>query len=168
MKTPTKRRLAGTPTPGKTRRMNTTSIMSTPNTTLRSAYGGLVCQSPVLRPPLSASKVGLALRTPGRGRTPLGLERNKENISHLGATLRSMAASPQRNYSINSVASTYSEFARELSSASKSGVKKGSLNSTVTHWPLKRLLSAWPFEWPACLWKENVSCLHVSAEWKCT
>ncbi|KAL2093334.1 hypothetical protein ACEWY4_010646 [Coilia grayii] len=111
VRTPSKRRMAGTPTPGKTRKMNTTSTMSTPNTTLRSAYGGPVCQSPVLRPPMSAHKGGLALRTPGRGRTPLGLERNKENISHLTGSLRTMAASPQKNYSINSVASTYSEFA---------------------------------------------------------
>ncbi|XP_076120679.1 protein regulator of cytokinesis 1a isoform X1 [Alosa pseudoharengus] len=108
MRTPTKRRLAGTPTPGKTRKMNTTSIMSTPNTTLRSTF-----QSPVLRPPLSASRVGLGLRTPGRGRTPLGLEKNKENISHLGGSLRTVTTSPQKNYSINSVASTYSEFARD-------------------------------------------------------
>ena len=39
-------------------------------------------------------------------------------------------------------------FQRELSSASKSHVKKGSLNSTITHWRLKRLLSACPFKWP--------------------
>ncbi|XP_063053098.1 protein regulator of cytokinesis 1a isoform X2 [Engraulis encrasicolus] len=129
VRTPSKRRMAATPTPGKTRRMNnTTSTMSTPNSTLRSANGVPLCHSPVLRPPLSANKVGLGVRTPGRGRTPLGLERNKENMS-----LRNMAPSPQKNYSINSVASTYSEFARELSSASKSNHKKGSLNSTITH-----------------------------------
>ncbi|XP_030646555.1 protein regulator of cytokinesis 1a [Chanos chanos] len=130
LRTPTKRRLAGTPTPGKTRKMNTTSSISssTPNSTLRS-----ICQSPVLRPPLSASKIGLGLRTPGRGRTPRALERNKENMSHLSGALRTMAASPQKNHSINSVASTYSEFARELSRASKSNPKTGLLNSTITH-----------------------------------
>ncbi|XP_031419902.1 protein regulator of cytokinesis 1-like isoform X1 [Clupea harengus] len=135
LKTPTKRRLAGTPTPGKTRKMNTTSIMSTPNTTLRSAYGGLVCQSPVLRPPLSTSKVGLALRTPGRGRTPLGLERNKENMSHLGGSLRTLPVSPQRNYSINSVASTYSEFARDCINLESTIV---SVNSPVPQSPMSR------------------------------
>ncbi|XP_073688098.1 protein regulator of cytokinesis 1a isoform X2 [Garra rufa] len=128
LRTPTKRRLAGTPTPGKTRKLISTSSMcsSTPNTTLRS-----ICSSPSVRPPLSSSKLGA--RTPARGRTPRGLERNKENISHLSGALRTMAASPQRNYSITSVASSYSEFARELSSASKSNVKIGVLNSTITH-----------------------------------
>uniref|UniRef100_A0A673K9K1 Protein regulator of cytokinesis 1-like n=1 Tax=Sinocyclocheilus rhinocerous TaxID=307959 RepID=A0A673K9K1_9TELE len=131
IRTPTKRRLAGTPTPGKTRKLTSTSSMcsSTPNTTLRS-----ICSSPSLRPPLSSSKVSyLCARTPARGRTPRGLERNKENISHLSGALRTMAASPQINYSITSVASSYSEFARELSNASKSSVKAGVLNSTITH-----------------------------------
>uniref|UniRef100_A0A672PVJ5 Protein regulator of cytokinesis 1-like n=1 Tax=Sinocyclocheilus grahami TaxID=75366 RepID=A0A672PVJ5_SINGR len=128
IRTPTKRRLAGTPTPGKTRKLISTSSMcnSTPNTTLRS-----ICSSPSMRPPLSSSKLGA--RTPGRGRTPRGLERNKENISHLSGALRTMAASPQRYYSITSVASSYSEFARELSNSSKSNVKAGVLNSTITH-----------------------------------
>uniref|UniRef100_A0AAY4CND0 Protein regulator of cytokinesis 1a n=1 Tax=Denticeps clupeoides TaxID=299321 RepID=A0AAY4CND0_9TELE len=111
LRTPSKRRLCATPTPGKTRKLNTTSSMSTPNTTMRSAFGGVLCHSPVLRPPLSASKVSLAMRTPGRGRTPRGLDQNKENMSHLSGALRSMAASPQRNISMNSVASSYSEFA---------------------------------------------------------
>uniref|UniRef100_A0A8C1Y503 Protein regulator of cytokinesis 1a n=1 Tax=Cyprinus carpio TaxID=7962 RepID=A0A8C1Y503_CYPCA len=83
IRTPTKRRLAGTPTPGKTRKVLT-------------AY---VC------------KLSVGARTPARGRTPRGLERNKENISHLSGALRTVAASPQRNYSITSVASSYSEFA---------------------------------------------------------
>uniref|UniRef100_A0A8C2BM34 Protein regulator of cytokinesis 1a n=1 Tax=Cyprinus carpio TaxID=7962 RepID=A0A8C2BM34_CYPCA len=129
IRTPTKRRLAaGTPTPGKSRKLTSTSSLysSTPNTTLRS-----ICSSPSFRPPLSSNKLGG--RTPARGRTPRGLERNKENISHLSGALRTMAASPQRNYSITSVASSYSEFARELSNASKSNVKAGVLNSTVTH-----------------------------------
>uniref|UniRef100_A0A8C1ALD2 Protein regulator of cytokinesis 1a n=2 Tax=Cyprinus carpio TaxID=7962 RepID=A0A8C1ALD2_CYPCA len=126
IRTPTKRRLAaGTPTPGKSRKV-LTAYISTPNTTLRS-----ICSSPSFRPPLSSNKLGA--RTPARGRTPRGLERNKENISHLSGALRTMAASPQRNYSITSVASSYSEFARELSNASKSNVKAGVLNSTVTH-----------------------------------
>ncbi|KAM9497181.1 protein regulator of cytokinesis 1a isoform 1-T1 [Clarias gariepinus] len=110
LKTPTKRRLAGAPTPGKSRKLNSTSsiVSSTPNTTLRS-----ICHSPSMRPPLSASKIGLGLRTPGRTRTPRGLERNKENISQLSGALRTMTSSPYRNCSINSVASSYSEFARD-------------------------------------------------------
>ncbi|GAA6101372.1 protein regulator of cytokinesis 1a isoform X1 [Tachysurus ichikawai] len=111
LKTPTKRRLAGTPTPGKSRKLNSTTSMvsSTPNTTLRS-----IGQSPSMRPPLSASRIGLGLRTPTRTRTPRGLERNKENISQLSGALRSMTSSPYRNCSINSVASSYTEFARDF------------------------------------------------------
>ncbi|XP_016408696.1 protein regulator of cytokinesis 1-like isoform X1 [Sinocyclocheilus rhinocerous] len=126
IRTPTKRRLAGTPTPGKTRKLISTSSMcsSTPNTTLRS-----ICSSPSMRPPLSSSKLGA--RTPGRGRTPRGLERNKENISHLSGALRTMAASPQRNYSITSVASSYSEFAKDSeSTAASSGSSQILLNPT--------------------------------------
>ncbi|XP_029523208.1 protein regulator of cytokinesis 1-like isoform X2 [Oncorhynchus nerka] len=83
-RTPSKRRLAGTPTPGKARKLNAASSIygSTPNGTLRSAFGGTLCQSPALRLPMSASK--LPLRTPSCvGRTPRTVERNKENISHL-------------------------------------------------------------------------------------
>ncbi|XP_067235737.1 protein regulator of cytokinesis 1a isoform X2 [Chanodichthys erythropterus] len=116
IRTPTKRRIAGTPTPSKTRKLISTSSMcsSTPNTTLRS-----ICSTPSMRPPLSSSKLGA--RTPARGRTPRGLERNKENISHLSGALRTMTASPHRNYSITSVASSYSEFADSESTAASSG-----------------------------------------------
>lgn len=119
VRTPSKRRLAGTPTPGKTRKLNATSSISssTPNSTLRSGFGGTICQSPVLRPPLSASK-GIGQRTPARGRTPRTHERNKENISHLNGTGLSgvlrQHATPHRNVSINSVSSTYSEFAKDF------------------------------------------------------
>ncbi|XP_064785229.1 protein regulator of cytokinesis 1-like isoform X1 [Oncorhynchus masou masou] len=139
-RTPSKRRLAGTPTPGKARKLNATSgiYVSTPNGTLHSAFGGILCQSPVLRLPMSVSK--LPLRTPGCvGRTLRTVERNKENISHLNGTalsgvLRNPAQSPasHRNISVNSVASTYTEFSRFLSKASKS-VKTGHLISTVTN-----------------------------------
>ncbi|XP_064878304.1 protein regulator of cytokinesis 1-like isoform X5 [Oncorhynchus nerka] len=139
-RTPSKRRLAGTPTPGKARKLNAASSIygSTPNGTLRSAFGGTLCQSPALRLPMSASK--LPLRTPSCvGRTPRTVERNKENISHLNGpalsgVLRNPAQSPasHRKISVNSVASTYSEFSRFLSNASKS-VKTGHLNSTVTN-----------------------------------
>ncbi|KAK6309377.1 hypothetical protein J4Q44_G00208400 [Coregonus suidteri] len=121
-RTPSKRHLAGTPTPGKARKLNATSSISssTPNSTLRSVFGGTMCQSPLLRPPMSASKI--PLRTPCRvGRTPRTVERNKENVSHLnftalGGVLRTPAASPasHRNVSINSVASTYSEFSKDF------------------------------------------------------
>ncbi|XP_046890476.1 protein regulator of cytokinesis 1-like isoform X2 [Hypomesus transpacificus] len=115
VKTPSKRRLAATPTSSKTRKLNSTCSISTPNSTLRS--GGSTFQSPALRPPLSISKIP-GLRTPARARTPRAQERNKENISHLygtalGGTLRP-PASPHRNFSINSVASTYSEFAKDF------------------------------------------------------
>lgn len=66
---------------------------------------------------LSLPKPGLSSRTPGHGRPPRGalMERNKENITQApGSLLRGALrtpASPQRNYSINSIASTYSEFA---------------------------------------------------------
>uniref|UniRef100_A0A4W4DMR1 Protein regulator of cytokinesis 1a n=1 Tax=Electrophorus electricus TaxID=8005 RepID=A0A4W4DMR1_ELEEL len=57
LRTPTKRRLAGTPTPGKARKLNTTSSIAsfTPNSTLRS-----ICHSPSMRPPLSVTKVRLS------------------------------------------------------------------------------------------------------------
>ncbi|XP_008287943.1 protein regulator of cytokinesis 1-like isoform X2 [Stegastes partitus] len=82
MRTPSKRRLAGTPTPGKVRKLNGTSTISTPNSFLSSGLGGTMCHSSIQKPPLSASK-GLGLRTPGHGKTPRALDRNKENISHL-------------------------------------------------------------------------------------
>ncbi|XP_047666931.1 protein regulator of cytokinesis 1b isoform X3 [Tachysurus fulvidraco] len=61
------------------------------------------------------TRKGNSLKTPIRGKPPQGLaERNKENVCHLpyatGGVLKT-PASPQRNFSINSVASTYSEFA---------------------------------------------------------
>ncbi|XP_029576698.1 protein regulator of cytokinesis 1-like isoform X4 [Salmo trutta] len=86
VRTPTKRRFLGTTTPSKTRKVP-------------------------------------SVRTPGRSKTPLaGLqERNKENmglVTGLGVPLQSggfkTLASPQHNFSINSVASTYSEFATGL------------------------------------------------------
>ncbi|XP_024296443.2 protein regulator of cytokinesis 1 isoform X1 [Oncorhynchus tshawytscha] len=113
-RTPSKRRLAETPTPGKARKLNATSSISssTPNSTFRSAFGGTMCQSPVLRPPMSASKI--PLRTPGRvGRTPHTVERNKENVSHLNGTALRTPAS-RCNITVNSVASTYSEFSKDF------------------------------------------------------
>ncbi|XP_049930291.1 protein regulator of cytokinesis 1-like isoform X1 [Epinephelus moara] len=135
MRTPSKRRVAGTPTPGKVRKLNGTSTISTPNSFLSSGLGGTMCQSSIQKPPLSASK-GLGLRTPGHGKTPRALDRNKENISHLrntpSGTLRSQDTQ-DHTFTFNSVAGSYSEFARDLSKASKSNVKSGVLNSTVSH-----------------------------------
>ncbi|KAH1184164.1 protein regulator of cytokinesis 1 isoform X1 [Mauremys mutica] len=139
-RTPSKRRVLGTNTPGKVRKLNATSC-ATPNSTLRSAFGGTLFHSPVSRPPPSGGKLGQPARTPSRvavkpPRTAHA-ERNKENISQLNGTTLSGGCTPtapaQRNYSINSVASTYSEFARELSKASKSDTSSRILNSTTTN-----------------------------------
>ncbi|XP_070763557.1 protein regulator of cytokinesis 1-like isoform X1 [Enoplosus armatus] len=135
MRTPSKRRIAGTPTPGKVRKLNGTSTMSTPTSFLSSGLGGTMCQSAIQKPPLSASK-GFGLRTPGHGKTPRALDRNKENISHLNrntpsGTLRSQETQ-DHTFTFNSIAGSYSEFARDLSKASKSNVKSGLLNSTVS------------------------------------
>ncbi|XP_058500918.1 protein regulator of cytokinesis 1-like [Solea solea] len=135
VKTPTKRRIAGTPTPGKIKKLNGMSTISTPNSFLSSGLSGTMCYSSAQKPPLSASK-GLGLRTPGNGKTPRALERNKENISHLrntpSGTLRSQDTQ-DHTFTFNSIAGSYSEFARDLSKASKSHVKTGLLNSTVTN-----------------------------------
>ncbi|KAI4876157.1 hypothetical protein NFI96_017583 [Prochilodus magdalenae] len=138
VRTPTKRRFLGSMTPCKARKLNATSSTSTgtSNSTMRSVFGGTVCHSPVSRPPISASK-GNTVRTPGRGKPPHPgtIERNKENICHLNPGISGALktpASPLRNFSINSVASTYSEFARDLSKASKSKCTPDVLNSTIT------------------------------------
>ncbi|XP_071352721.1 protein regulator of cytokinesis 1-like isoform X2 [Trachinotus anak] len=136
VRTPSKRRIAGTPTPGKVRKLNGTSTISTPNSFLSSGLGGTMCLSSIQKPPLSASK-GLGLRTPGHGKTPRALDRNKENISHFNrntpsGTLRSQDTQ-DHTFTCNAIAGSYSEFARDLTKASKSNVKSGLLNSTVSH-----------------------------------
>ncbi|XP_037304322.2 protein regulator of cytokinesis 1b isoform X2 [Pungitius pungitius] len=84
VRTPTKRRLLGTQTPTKSRKFNATSSISSAasNSTSRSVYGGTLCRSPALRPPLSANK---APRTPGGGRpqNPRVQGCNKENEAQL-------------------------------------------------------------------------------------
>ncbi|XP_072138261.1 protein regulator of cytokinesis 1b isoform X1 [Mobula birostris] len=141
-KTPSKRKVNPANTPGKLRKLNGTSIASaTPNSTFRSAIGSSVCFSPISRPPLSGRKPGQSTCTPGYSAKKLPRhgfnERNKENISHLSATAVSGASigfSTQRNnLSVNSVATTYSEFARELSKVSKSNCQSQVLNSTTTN-----------------------------------
>ncbi|XP_029010034.1 protein regulator of cytokinesis 1-like isoform X2 [Betta splendens] len=95
MRTPSKRRIAGTPTPGKVRKFNGTSTISTPNSFLSSGLSGTMCQSSIQKPPLSASK-GLGLRTPGHGKTPRALDRNKENVSHLNTPSGALREISQR------------------------------------------------------------------------
>uniref|UniRef100_A0A8C6VRT6 Protein regulator of cytokinesis 1b n=1 Tax=Nothobranchius furzeri TaxID=105023 RepID=A0A8C6VRT6_NOTFU len=108
IRTPTKRRFVGTPTPNKTRKVDLSSATS--NSSMRSAYGGTVCHSPVPCIPLSANKVA---RTPGAGRPPHPRVQccNKENKpQQKGSPLSGVLQTPHRNFSIASVASTYSEF----------------------------------------------------------
>ncbi|XP_068131355.1 protein regulator of cytokinesis 1 [Hyperolius riggenbachi] len=119
-KTPNKRRVLGATTPSKMRKLNGTCVSSSTNSTMRSAFSGTLCHSPASRPPLSASKPGLPIRTPTRVfKTPQMrlMEKNKENVSTLNGTAISggcqLTLPAQRNHSINSVASTYSEFARD-------------------------------------------------------
>ncbi|XP_008310257.1 protein regulator of cytokinesis 1-like [Cynoglossus semilaevis] len=131
VRTPSKRRMAGTPTPVKIKKLNGTSTFSTPSSFLSSGFGGTMCHSSIQKPPLSASK---GLRTPSNAKTPRALDRNKENISHL----RNTPSGPLRSQDIqdqtfNSIASSYSEFARDLTKAAKSQVKSGLLNSTVSN-----------------------------------
>ncbi|XP_037650304.1 protein regulator of cytokinesis 1b isoform X1 [Sebastes umbrosus] len=141
VRTPTKRRLLGTHTPNKSRKFNATSSLSsaTSNSTGRSVFGGTVCRSPGPRPPLSANK-GSAARTPGGGKPPnprLLQGCNKENEAQLkGSPLSGALLTPagqQRNFSIASVASTYSEFVRDLSKATNAKIQHDILNSTTTN-----------------------------------
>ncbi|KAF6738887.1 Protein regulator of cytokinesis 1 [Oryzias melastigma] len=136
VRTPSKRRIVGATTPGKVRKFTGTSTISTPNSFLNSGLGGTTCQASMQKPPLSASKA-LALRIPGHGRTPRTLDRNKENLSHLNrntpiGTPRSQDTQ-DHTFTFNSIAGSYSEFARDLTKASKSNVMTGLLNSTVGH-----------------------------------
>ncbi|XP_026123772.1 protein regulator of cytokinesis 1-like isoform X1 [Carassius auratus] len=135
IRTPTKRRVLGNTTPCKARKLNATSSTGTSNSTIRSVFGGTVCHSPIKRPPISAGKLG-NVKTPGHGNPPHQglLERNKENICHLTggvAEMMKVPASPQRNFSINCVAGTYSEFQRDLSKSSKSKHVPEILNSAI-------------------------------------
>ncbi|XP_040198409.1 protein regulator of cytokinesis 1 isoform X2 [Rana temporaria] len=143
-RTPNKRRVLGsttTTTPNnKVRKLNGTYISNTTNSTLRSAFSGTLCHSPVTRPPPSGGKAGLPIRTPTRvfkTPQPRKFEKNKENVSTLNGTAISggchLSIPAQRNHSVNSVASTYSEFARELSKATRADTNLGILNSTISN-----------------------------------
>ncbi|XP_072474749.1 protein regulator of cytokinesis 1 isoform X4 [Notamacropus eugenii] len=87
--------------------------------------------------PNTPGKVRKPSKTPsrlGQRTAPLGRQgHNKENIELSGSILTGgcpYSAPLQRNLTVNSVASTYSEFARELSKASRSDVPSRILNST--------------------------------------
>lgn len=133
-RTPSKRRGPAPATPGKVRKLNTTAMSSaTANSTIRPALGAAVLRSPASRLPPSGSKPAAstcsARRTPRAGR----LGADKENVELSGSVLSGGypgPAPPQRSLSVRSVASTYSEFARELSKASRSDTASRILNST--------------------------------------
>ncbi|XP_014106520.1 PREDICTED: protein regulator of cytokinesis 1 isoform X1 [Pseudopodoces humilis] len=137
--TPIKRRMLSPHTPAKVSKLHSTfSASTTSNSTIRSAFGGAISHSPTSRLPPSGKKFGQA-RTPTRtaAKPPRSRlrERNKENMSQLDGTTLSGGCTPtapaQRNHSVSSVASTYSEFARGLSKASRFESTSDVLNSTT-------------------------------------
>ncbi|XP_036271450.1 protein regulator of cytokinesis 1 isoform X2 [Pipistrellus kuhlii] len=150
-RTPNKRRGLTPTTPGKVRRLNTTTMSNaTANSSIRPAFGGTVYRSPVSRLPPSGSKPVLTATCSGKKNPRAGrYGADKENMELNGSLLSGGypgSAPLQHNFSINSVASTYSEFAdpslsdssagglqRELSKASKSDATSRILNSTNIH-----------------------------------
>ncbi|KAI4535505.1 hypothetical protein MG293_014731 [Ovis ammon polii] len=148
-RTPNKRRGLTPSTPGKVRKLNTTTMSNaTANSSIRPVFSGTVYRSPVSRLPPSGSKPVITSTCSGK-KTPRAVKHgaNKENLELNGSILSGGypdSAPPRRNFSINSVASTYSEFAkdpslsdsstvglqRELSKASKSDAASRILNST--------------------------------------
>ncbi|XP_045680781.1 protein regulator of cytokinesis 1 isoform X2 [Phyllostomus hastatus] len=147
-RTPSKRRGLLPTTPGKVRKLNTTVMSNaTANSSIRPAFGGTVYHSPVSRLPPSGSKPVLTSTCSGKKKARAALRgADKENLELNGSLLSGgypSSAPLQRNFSINSVASTYSEFAdpspsdsstaglqRELSKASRSDATSRVLNST--------------------------------------
>ncbi|KAM4766676.1 protein regulator of cytokinesis 1 isoform 2-T2 [Cyanocitta cristata] len=128
-RTPIKRRMLSPHTPAKVSKLHGTSIASaTPNSTVRSAFGGTISHSPTSRLPPSGKKFGRA-RTPSRAAAkpprPRLRERNKENMSQLDGTTLSGGCTPtapaQRNHS------------RELSKASNFESTSHVLNSTTNN-----------------------------------
>ncbi|XP_042526349.1 protein regulator of cytokinesis 1 isoform X2 [Dipodomys spectabilis] len=122
-------------TPGKVRKLNTTTMSNaTANSSLRPVFGGTMYRSPMSRLPPSGSKPVMSSTCSGKKTPRAGRHgANKENVELNGSFLSGGypdSAPLQRNFSVNSVASTYSEFARELSKASKSDADSRILNST--------------------------------------
>ncbi|KAJ3612601.1 hypothetical protein NHX12_020869 [Muraenolepis orangiensis] len=124
-KTPSKRRMVNTPTPGKVRK-----LVGTPNGTLSSAFGGTICNSIINRTPLSVKK-GPGLRMPVSGKASHSLERNKENNNTPQHDNNAHVDGVSQDATLNSVAGSYSDFTRNLAK----GVSNTNmyLNSTVTH-----------------------------------
>ncbi|XP_049639265.1 protein regulator of cytokinesis 1 [Suncus etruscus] len=124
-RTPSKRRGQIPTTPGKVRKLNATTL---------SGVAGTVLHSPALRMPPSGRKP-LSNSCSGK-KTPHSSRRDagKENMEPHGSPLSGgyPALAPfRRNFSSNSVASTYSEFARELYKAASSDAASRILNSTT-------------------------------------
>ncbi|XP_063651468.1 protein regulator of cytokinesis 1 isoform X16 [Pan troglodytes] len=118
-RTPSKRRGLVPNTPGKARKLNTTTMSNaTANSSIRPIFGGTVYHSPVSRLPPSGSKPVAASTCSGKKTPRTGRHgANKENLELNGSILSGGypgSAPLQRNFSINSVASTYSEFADSL------------------------------------------------------
>ncbi|XP_047289254.1 protein regulator of cytokinesis 1 isoform X13 [Homo sapiens] len=118
-RTPSKRRGLAPNTPGKARKLNTTTMSNaTANSSIRPIFGGTVYHSPVSRLPPSGSKPVAASTCSGKKTPRTGRHgANKENLELNGSILSGGypgSAPLQRNFSINSVASTYSEFADSL------------------------------------------------------
>uniref|UniRef100_A0A8C6P3F7 Protein regulator of cytokinesis 1b n=1 Tax=Nothobranchius furzeri TaxID=105023 RepID=A0A8C6P3F7_NOTFU len=118
IRTPTKRRFVGTPTPNKTRKVE---FLAELLTICFIFYFYCLTRSPSV--PFTSSM--LPARTPGAGRPPHPRVQccNKENKpQQKGSPLSGVLQTPHRNFSIASVASTYSEFVHGHSNIIKSGV----------------------------------------------
>ncbi|XP_056138226.1 protein regulator of cytokinesis 1-like [Lampris incognitus] len=128
VRTPSKRRAPGNPTPGKVRKLSSSSAITTPNFTASTDFGGTICLSAKNPVPLQGS--GPRIRR--FGKTPRELDRDKENLDRNtpGGILKSQDGV---DGTLNSAAGSYSEFARELSHAFKSSLTSGQLNSTVNY-----------------------------------
>ncbi|XP_032926150.1 protein regulator of cytokinesis 1 isoform X2 [Catharus ustulatus] len=132
-RTPIKRRMLSPHAPAKLH--GTFNASTTPNTTVRTAFGGPISHSPTSRLPPSGKKFGrtqTSSRLAAQPPRPRLRERNKENLSPLSGGCTPTAPA-QRNHSVNSVASTYSEFARGLSKASSFENASDVLNSTTNN-----------------------------------
>ncbi|XP_056433882.1 protein regulator of cytokinesis 1-like isoform X1 [Gadus chalcogrammus] len=128
-KTPSKRRLPTVPTPSKVRKLN---VAATPNSTLSSGSGSTICQSAGSRPPLAAKNLsvnGKASHTMERNKgytTPLP-DKNTLNVGSGGA----IKCQDNNDFTFSTIAGTYSDFARDLSKATKA--ETNPLNSTCSH-----------------------------------
>ncbi|XP_031242983.1 protein regulator of cytokinesis 1 isoform X2 [Mastomys coucha] len=134
-RTPNKRPAPASNKSGKVRKMNTTTMSSaTPNNSIRPVFGGSVYRSPMSRLPPSGSKSVVTSLCSGKKTTRAAqLRANKENLDLDGSILSggySGSTPLQHSCSIKSVASTYSEFSRELSKASRADATSRILNST--------------------------------------